>query len=64
MGEKNKNKISIERLISFFLKLKSKRPDPVETDYSRWNQSEEAYQQEQAQWLEEIRRKKQNKNRG
>lgn len=64
MGEQNKNKISIERLISFFLKLKSKRPDPGETDYSRWNQTEEAYQQEQSQWLEEIRRKKQNKNRG
>jgi hypothetical protein len=58
MDEKTQGRISIEKLVSLFLKLKTKRPRPVETDYSRWDQTEEQYQQEQAQWLENIRRKK------
>jgi hypothetical protein len=62
MGKKGENKISIEGLISFFRKLKAKRPEPTEADYSRWNQTENDYQQEQAEWLEAVRRKKNQKN--
>ena len=58
MNEKKQSKLTIERLVSFFLKLKTKKPQPGETDYSRWNQTEEEYQQEQNEWLKKIRQKK------
>ncbi|MFO8111378.1 MAG: hypothetical protein R6T92_02610 [Desulfosalsimonadaceae bacterium] len=61
MEKKDENKISVERLISFFRKLKAKRPEAAEADYSRWNQTEDDYQQEQAEWLEAVRRKKNQK---
>ncbi len=51
-------KISVEKLVSLFLKLKPRRPEPEATDYSRWNQTEEAYREEQEEWLEEVARKK------
>lgn len=58
MNEKKQSKLNIERLVSFFLKFKFKRPQQGETDYSRWNQTEEEYQQEQNEWLKKIRQKK------
>jgi len=61
MEEKGQKKISVERLVSLFLKLRPRRPEPDQADYSRWNQSEEAYRQEQDEWLAEVERKKKNK---
>ncbi len=61
MEKNDGNKISVERLISFFRKLKGKRPKPAEPDYSRWNQTEDDYQQEQAEWLEAVRQKENQK---
>ena len=52
------NGISVEKLISVIREIRGKRPDPREADYSCWNQSEEEYQQEQAEWLESVCRKK------
>lgn len=63
MNEKDRNRISIKLLLRLFSKLKAKRPDLNETDYSRWNQTEEEYQEEQANWLESVRRKKKNQNK-
>ncbi len=48
----------IGRLIEFFKKFRSRSPKPDKPDYSRWNQTEEAYQKEQAEWLASRRRKK------
>ena len=61
MEEKRRKKISVERLVSLFLKLRPGRPEPEQADYSRWNQSEDAYRQEQEEWLAEVARKKKNK---
>ena len=63
MDETGPGKISIKKLVSLIGKLKGKRPDAREADYSRWNQTEQEYQQEQAEWLESIRRRKDNKNK-
>lgn len=63
MDQNRPGKISIQKLVSLIRKLKGKRPDAGETDYSRWNQTEEEYQQEQAEWLERVRRKKPDKNK-
>lgn len=51
----------IGRLIAFFKNLRSQSPKPGNPDYSRWNQTEEAYQEEQAEWLASRRRKKEAK---
>lgn len=58
MMRKISNRISVDKLISIFRKIGGKRPEPREADYSRWNQTEEEYQQEQARWEESVRRKK------
>lgn len=47
--------IRIKRLIAFFKRFRTGRPKPGETDYSRWNQDEESYQQEQREWLASVR---------
>lgn len=54
----------IEKLIRFFKQLPRKKPDAPEADYSRWHQSEEAYQKEQAEWLAKIRQRKEKKRTG
>jgi len=58
MVRKKSNGISVEKLLSILRKLGGKRPEPREADYSRWNQTEEEYQKEQAGWEESVRRKK------
>ncbi len=61
MVRKKSSGISVEKLISVFREIRGKRPISRDADYSRWYQSEEDYQQEQAEWLESVRRKKRRK---
>ena len=58
MTEKNGKNDWIQRLKALFKTFRGKQPKPEETDYSRWQQTEEAYQKEQAEWLESVRRRK------
>ena len=58
MVRKKSDGISVDKLITIFRKIGGKRPEPREADYSRWNQTEEEYQQEQSRWEESVRRKK------
>jgi hypothetical protein len=60
MTDTKNNSDRIDRLIAFFKSLKVKKPQCDNPDYSSWNQTEEQYQEEQARWLEEVRRKKKN----
>lgn len=62
--ENNNKQNWIDRLKAFFKNLQSRRPKPEDTDYSRWRQTEEQYQQEQAEWLESVARKKAEKEQG
>ena len=63
MAENNSKQIWIERLKAFFNTFRGKHPKPEETDYSRWQQTEEEYQKEQAEWLESVGRRKAEKQR-
>ncbi|MDZ7832080.1 MAG: hypothetical protein U5L07_10050 [Desulfobacterales bacterium] len=56
--ENNGKQKWIDRLKAFFKNLQSARPKPEETDYFRYQQTEAEYQQEQAEWLESVERKK------
>lgn len=58
MTEETPKKQWVERLVRFFKNLPGKPPQSSETDYSSWNQTEDAYQREQAEWLETVRRRK------
>jgi hypothetical protein len=58
MSAQENNSDRIDKLIAFFKNLKVKKPRCDSPDYSSWNQTEEEYQEEQAQWLEQVRRKK------
>lgn len=51
-------KISINRLIRFFKSLNAKPGKSAEPDYSTWDQTEDEYQREQAEWLRRVREKK------
>lgn len=64
MNEKNEKKEWIDRLKAFFKTFQSRRPKPEKTDYSRWKQTEAEYQEEQAEWMESVRRRKTEKKRG
>jgi hypothetical protein len=61
MSAQENNLDRIDKLIAFFKNLKVKKPQCDQPDYSTWNQTEEEYQIEQAEWLEEVRRKKANR---
>lgn len=54
------NSDRIDKLIAFFKSLKVKKPKCDRPDYSSWNQTEEEYQKGQAEWLEQVHRKKAN----
>ncbi|MFO7837896.1 MAG: hypothetical protein R6X08_00160 [Desulfosalsimonadaceae bacterium] len=58
MNEESPKTDWINRLIAFFKTLPGKRSGPSDPDYSRWQQTEEEYQQEQAEWMEAVRRRK------
>ncbi len=58
MSTQENNSDRIDKLIAFFRSLKVKKPPCGPPDYSSWNQTEEEYQKQQAEWLEEVRRKK------
>jgi hypothetical protein len=58
MSAQENNSDRIVKLIRFFRNLKVKKPQCDPPDYSSWNQTEEEYQIQQAEWLEEVRRKK------
>ena len=58
MTEEKPKKHWAERLVRFFKDLPGNRPQARQTDYSSWNQTEEEYQREQAEWLETVRRRK------
>jgi hypothetical protein len=58
MSAQENNSDRIDKLIAFFRNLKVKKPQCVSPDYSSWNQTEEEYQKEQAEWMEEVQRKK------
>lgn len=57
---KNQPKNKIDKLISFFKNLKVKKPTCDAPDYSAWNQTEEEYLKQQAEWLAIVKEKKQN----
>jgi len=59
---KNQPKNQIDKLIAFFKNLKAKKPKSDAPDYSEWNQTEEEYQEEQAEWLAIVKEKKQKAN--
>ncbi len=63
MDNKEQGKISIEKLVALIRKLNPGKPDLREADYSRWDQTEEEYQQEQAQWLARVRGKNRYRNK-
>lgn len=54
----------IEKLIRFFKKMPGKKPDTEEVDYTGWHQSEEQYQKGQAEWMAQVRQRKQKKRSG
>jgi hypothetical protein len=58
MTAQENNSDRIDKLIAFFKNLMVKKPKCDQPDYSSWNQTEEEYQKEQAEWLEQVRRKK------
>jgi hypothetical protein len=58
MTAQENNSDRIDKLIEFFKSLKVKKPQCDPPDYSSWNQTEDEYQKEQAEWMEEVRRKK------
>ncbi len=62
MNEKKDKNDRIEKLITFFKSMKAQRPASKEPDYSSWNQTEEQYQKQQAEWLAEIERRKKKKS--
>ena len=53
----------IDKLITFFKNLNVKKPKSglpdYSPDYSSWNQTEAEYQKEQAEWLANVKKKKQ-----
>ncbi len=56
MENDNKDKQSrLEKLKSFLKGLKGKKPDYNNLDFSKWNQTEEEYQEDQRKWVEELK---------
>ena len=53
----------LEKLIEVLKSWKGPRPDYDNPDYSRYHQTEEEYQEEQRQWLESRRQKKEGRSR-
>ena len=51
----------VEKLIRFFKNMPAKTPDPSEADYTGWHQSEEEYQRQQQQWLNQVQERKKQK---
>jgi len=58
MNNQSSKKKPVKTIIDFFKSLKGKRPPATDADFSTYNQSEAEYQEEQARWLESIKRKK------
>ena len=56
MDETTKKK-RLEKLIAVLKSWKGPKPDFENLDFSRYNQTEEEYQEEQRQWLEGRRKK-------
>ena len=56
---KNQPKNKIDKLIAFFKNLNVKKSESDTPDYSSWNQTEEEYLKEQAEWLAIVKEKKQ-----
>ena len=56
---KEDNKNQVDKLIEFFKTLQQQKPRPGPADYSSWDQTEEAYQEEQARWMAKLNQKKQ-----
>ncbi|MCF8096156.1 MAG: hypothetical protein K9J79_12440 [Desulfobacteraceae bacterium] len=54
----------IERLIRFFRQMPRRKSDPSEADYSGWQQSEQQYQKEQAEWLKKVEARRKQKRTG
>jgi hypothetical protein len=48
----------LEKLIEVLKSWKGPKPDYENPDFSRYHQTEEAYQEEQKKWLESRRKKK------
>jgi hypothetical protein len=61
MNEKKDKNDRIGKLIGFFKSMKAGRPASKEPDYSSWNQTEEEYQKQQAEWLAEVEKRKKKK---
>ncbi len=61
MKEEKSEKDWVNRLIAFFKALPGRRADAKKKQYSGWTQTEEAYQKEQSEWLESVRRRKEAK---
>ncbi|MFO7860206.1 MAG: hypothetical protein R6U41_03175 [Desulfosalsimonas sp.] len=54
----------VEKLIRFFKNMPAKTPDASEADYTGWHQSEEEYQRQQQQWLNQVQERKKHKRPG
>jgi hypothetical protein len=49
----------LDKLIDFFRTFQQKKPRPDQADYSTWDQTEEAYQKQQTDWLRKVKQRKQ-----
>ncbi len=58
MKDPEKKSDRIDRLIAFFKQFKTETPKCESPDDSSWNQSEEEYQRQQAEWMKEVQKKK------
>ena len=58
--EKNQldKKRRLKKLIHLLKSLNGEKPDIGNLDFSRYHQTEEEYQKEQANWLKKIKKKK------
>ena len=60
-SQKSRPKNQIGKLIAFFKNLNVKKPKKDPPDYSSWKQTEEEYQEEQAEWLASVKKKQDTK---
>lgn len=52
----------LEKMIGILKSWKGPKPDYDNLDFSRYNQTEEEYQEEQRQWMENRRKNKDTQN--
>ncbi len=58
MNTNGNKKKRIDKILDILKSWKGKQPDYENSDLPKDDQSEEVYQEEQAKWLKEVKRKK------